>query len=162
MSTLQKLSLLPILSGVSQETLAATVGKYRFEFRKYLPKQVIVEQGTPCREVIFILSGRARSLMTLTDGYDIERTLGEYSVLYPEYLFGRSTDYPASVTALTAVSAVAIAKADFLDMVTSDHVYMLNYLNMLSRKAQLPLEVAASLAASSLPSATAAIDALLL
>lgn len=128
---------LPLFSGVSHERIAETVGMAKFHFLKYLPGEKIVEAGTPCTHIKFIISGKARSTIENRDGrFRVSQTLSAPDVIAPDFLFGRATIYPCSVTALEATGILQIAKNDYIKILNSDPVFLFNYLNMLSRNAQ--------------------------
>ena len=136
MSIFDTLISLPLFNGVSHEIMAKAVGRHRFEFKKFGNSDVIVAAGDPCRSLVFILSGRAVSHREIGAGFVVTQELPECTVLSPEFLFGRFTEYPSTVTASDAVSVLEISKADYLEIISSDPVFMFNYLNLLSRKAQ--------------------------
>lgn len=130
---------LPIFNGVSREVMAQTVGRFKFHFKKFAPDDIVVEPGTQCRSMIFIIKGTAGYSRTLPNGMQLKKTLRPGALLHPEFLFGKSTDHPAEVRAIDAVSTLEIDKADFLNIVESEPVFMFNFLNIISRKAQKPL-----------------------
>ena len=57
-------------------------------------------------------------------------------MISPDYLFGRATNYPCTVTAIEPTGILQIAKSDYIKILNSDEVFMFNYLNMLSMNAQ--------------------------
>lgn len=127
---------LPLFKGASRDTITRVVGTYKLDFQRFAPGETIVEAGMPCRELIFVLSGAVR-VATATPLYVVRHTLPCDIVLTPEFLFGRSTEYPSTVTALgDAVSVVKIAKRDFFEILRVEPIFLYNYLNMLSLKSQ--------------------------
>lgn len=128
---------LPLFRGVTRERMAETVGMAKFHFLKYLPGEQIVEAGTPCTHIKFIISGSARSSIVNSDKrFKVSQTLNAPEVISPDYLFGKATNYPASVTAIEPTGILQIAKSDYIKILSSDDVFMFNYLNMLSMNAQ--------------------------
>lgn len=148
---------LPLFKGASRELMSRTVGKYRFEFKKFDPGEIIVERGTPCQSVIFVFSGEVRSSFLMPNGITISQIVPENTGLSHEYLFGLATFYPATVEAAGQVSVLEISKRDFLSIIDSDPVFKFNYLNMVCRKAQKCLENAIFIASSTIAHRVAAL-----
>lgn len=160
-SVIERLCNLPLFFGVTSEVMARTVGKYRFEFRKYQGGDTVISAGTAVNELIFILSGGCTATTELAQGIKITENIGADSVIYPEYLLGKSTSCPATVVAAESVSAVVISKTDFLDIIETNSVYKLNYLNLLSRKAQKSHEIARAISSGEIVGGMEIIEALI-
>ncbi len=128
---------LPLFRGVSRERIAETVGMAKFHFLKYMPGEKIVEPGTKCTHIKYIISGVARSSIVNHGGrFKVSQTLKAPDVIAPDYLFGRATVYPCEVKAIESTGILQIAKDDFMKILKSDEVFMFNYLNILSFNAQ--------------------------
>lgn len=128
---------LPLFRGVSRERIAETVGMAKFHFLKYLSGETIVEAGTQCSHIKFIISGSVRSSISNPDGrFKVSQTLTAPAVIAPDYLFGRATNYPCNVTAIDNTGILQIAKSDYIKILNSDEVFLFNYLNMLAMNAQ--------------------------
>ncbi len=128
---------LPLLKGSSRYKLSEIVGTTKFHFLKYLAGETIVSAGTPCTHVIFILSGKVRiSISNANDRFRVSSTLEAPNVISPEFLFGRATHFPGTITAIDSVSVLQISKTDYIKILNSDETFLFNALNMLSLKAQ--------------------------
>lgn len=128
---------LPLFRGVTRERMAETVGMAKFHFLKYLPGETIVEAGAPCTHIKFIISGSVRSKIVNPDErFKVSQTLNAPDVIAADYLFGRATNYPCTVTAIEPTGILQIAKSDYIKILNSDEVFMFNYLNLLSMNAQ--------------------------
>lgn len=135
------LSDLPLFRGVTHERIAATVGMAKFHFLKYAPGETIAEAGEACTHVKFIIDGEARITITGAGGrFKILQTLGAPDVISPDFLFGPTTLYPGTVTAVDETSIVQISKSDYMKILGSDNIYMFNFLNYLSMNAQKGVE----------------------
>lgn len=136
-SMLDALSALPLFQGVTRERMAQTVGETRFHFLKYSDGDIIANAGDQCTHVIFILTGQARITIANSDErFRILQTLTAPDVVSPDFLFGPSTIYPGDVVAIGEVSVVRLSKAEYMKVLISDHIFMFNFLNYLSRNAQ--------------------------
>lgn len=128
---------LPLFRGVSRERLSQVVGMAKFHFLKYLENGEFIREGEDCTHLTFLLSGSARVTISGADRrFTVSHTLTAPNVICPDFLFGRETDYPCSAVALEPTSILKIDKPDWLKMLNSDSVFMLNYLNFLSMNAQ--------------------------
>ena len=128
---------LPLFAGVSRARLSEIVGNTRFHFLKYDTGEKIVNVGDACTHVKFIISGSARlSVANANDRFIVSQTIEAPGVIAPEYLFGRHTFYPCSALAITPTGIMQIAKNDYIKLLKTDHVFMFNFLNLLSVKAQ--------------------------
>lgn len=132
---------LPLFKGVSRERMIEVVGNTRFHFLKYLPDETIINEGDPCTHIRFIISGSARvSITNKGRRFTVSQTLSAPDVIAPEFLFGLSTHYPCTATAIDALGILQIEKADYLRILNTDRVFLYNLLNLLSMKAQKGVE----------------------
>lgn len=128
---------LPLFKGVTRERIAEIVGMAKFHFLKYLQGENIVTAGSPCTHIKFIISGSARSTIVNSDGrFSVSQTLVAPDVIAPDYLFGKATDYPSTVTAIEPTGILQITKSDYIKILNSDPIFMFNFLNLLSMNAQ--------------------------
>lgn len=143
---------LPLFKGVSRERMAQAVGSHKFHFLKYTPGQVIFHAGDTCANLAFVISGSVSVRLENTDRrFTVLQTLSAPEVIAPEFLFGRLTSYPGDVTSVDTVSLLLVSKADYLDMLSTDHVFMLNYLNQLAMNAQKAMEGIMAVSTGELP-----------
>lgn len=132
---------LPLFCGVGHERMAEIIGKARLHFLKFEPGSTIINAGEPCDHVAFIISGAVRVNLSKADGIlATHYTLSSPDVLSPEFLFGRATNYPSTITALDTVSILRISKQDYIKILKSDKVYLFNLLNLLSTNSQKAFE----------------------
>lgn len=140
-SMLEKLMALPLFSGVTKKRMAETVGNAKFHFLKYLAGDRLIAEGETCTHIKFILSGQVRLTIHNADKrFAVQQTLTGPDVICPDYLFGRHTYYPCEAVAIDAANIVQVSKTDYLNILNSDPVFMLNYLNHLSSDAQKTID----------------------
>lgn len=132
---------LPMFNGVSYNRISEIVGSTRLAFLKYLPGEVFIQQHEPCNYLKFIISGSARIEVKSHDGrFAVSSTLTAPAVVMPDYLFGRSTLYPCKATAIETLSIMQIAKSDFTRILSTDEIFLFNYLNIISSDAQKSID----------------------
>lgn len=128
---------LPLFRGVTREKMFEVVGKAKSHFLKYKQGTEFISPGEPCNHLKFLLHGMVRITFSNRDGsFSVSQTLANPDVIAPEYLFGMATDFPCNVVALTPTSVLQISKPDYLSILNTDSVFMLNYLNLLAMNSQ--------------------------
>lgn len=142
---------LPVFNGVTYSRLEEIVGNTKFHFLKYLEGDKIIEAGEQCTHIKFIISGSARVSIVNSDGrFKVSQTLSMPDVIAPEYLFGKATRYPVSAVALEPTGILQIEKQDFLRILNTDPIFLINMLNILSVNAQRSVEGVLALTTGSL------------
>lgn len=142
---------IPLFRGVTRERIAQTVGSAKFHFLKFQAGQSIAEPGENCTHLQIILSGHVRVTITNSDGrLEVAQTLTGPDVIVPDFLFGPITVCPASVKALDDVSVIRISKNDYVNILSSDRIFLYNYLNYLSMNAQKCVEGVLSMTSGSI------------
>ena len=132
---------LPLFHGASTERISDIVGKAKFHFLKYLAGERIVTAGEQCTHVKMIISGNARSTITNeSQRFRVSQGLSAPSVIAPEFLFGRATNYPCTVDAVTDTGILQISKNDYMTILNRDHIFLYNFLNILSMNAQKSID----------------------
>ncbi len=137
---------LPLLKGVSTERLEQIVATTPLHFLKYPEGDKLIFSGSPATHLHFVINGSVRmSMANLSGRFRVSQTLVGPDVIAPDYLFGRSTNFPCDVVALESTGILQIAKGDYISMLRSDDVLLFNYLNILAAGAQSRIEGVLSL-----------------
>lgn len=132
---------LPLFQGVSLSTISQVVGEAKLHFLKFPPHELIIREREECTHLTFVIAGNVRLETVNANGrFVISQTLRAPAVIAPDFLYGRVTSYPCSATAVDDVSILKISKADYARILTTDPVFMINYLNTLSVNAQKSVE----------------------
>ncbi len=150
-SMYEQLMGLPLFNGVRYNRISEIVGNTKLAFLKYLPNERIVNAGDPCTHLMFVIGGNVQlSIQNQNDRFRVTQTIGAPSVISPDFLFGRNTLFPATVTAVDTVSLMQISKNDFISIVQTDEVCLYNYLNYISTNAQKAVDGVIALTSGSL------------
>lgn len=137
-SMFQTLMQMPLFHGVSYNKLSEILGKHRFHFLKYTDNERIISAGDLCTHLSTVVSGKVRMTISNADSHvKVSQTLEAPEPIAPDFFFGRTTRYPASVTAIGSCEIMQIDKKEYIEIINSDSVFLFNYLNMLSMNAQL-------------------------
>ena len=134
---------LPIFQGVSRNKISELIEKMKFHFLKYPDGEKIVTSGEECNHLKFLISGEIRSeLITQNEKMRITELIQAPNVIAPDHLFGRDTYFPAN---LYAVGTVGI-----MQMLQEEPIFLINLLNILSRRSQKALESFTALSSNDL------------
>lgn len=129
---------LPLFQGLCKNDFTNIIGKVKLHFRKYNADDIIVEQGEPCTQLIFLLNGEIISQATdAKHSYSLFETFESPFVIEPYSLFGMQTRYTATYRARRDVNVVTIDKSFVLSELNNYEIFRLNYLNILSNRAQV-------------------------
>ena len=128
---------LPIFQGVSRNKISELIEKMKFHFLKYPDGEKIVTSGEECNHLKFLISGEIRSeLITQNEKMRITELIQAPNVIAPDHLFGRDTYFPANLYAVGTVGIMQIEKASVIQMLQEEPIFLINLLNILSRRSQ--------------------------
>ncbi len=132
-----KLRDLPLFQGISETILHTLLERYPFHFLKYSDGDKIISCDEPCTHIRFIFSGSVRFVTrSMVSKLSISYSLVAPDVMGAEFLFGRKPNYPFDAFAQGDCGVLQLKKADYIDMLQSNDVFLFNILNYLSRNAQ--------------------------
>lgn len=132
-----KLLQLPLFQGLCTEDFTNILEKVKLHFHKYTPGKRLVAEGDVCNQLIFILSGQVQSEMSdQSKIYTLIETCSSPAIIEPHSLFGMNTYYKATYRAVDEVQAMSIDKSYILSQLTQYEIFNLNFLNILSNRAQ--------------------------
>ncbi len=129
---------LPLFKGVSNEQVSAFLEKTHLKFTKYSAGETIASRNEPVKGIKCIISGDASAKYNFADGSNLflTETISGGHIIGADRLFGMDTTYNSDVTALNQVSVMEFNKEQYLNLLNSAPIYLLNYLNYLSYRAQ--------------------------
>ncbi|NCC09212.1 MAG: Crp/Fnr family transcriptional regulator [Bacteroidia bacterium] len=128
---------LPLFQGLCQEDFTNILEKVKFDFTKHKSGEVVIKEGDICNKLLFVIKGEFSSLGTSqTSLYTFMERLEAPYLIEPQALFGLKTTYSASYIADSEVHTVSISKACVLNYLFHYDIFRLNYLNIVSGRAQ--------------------------
>lgn len=128
---------LPLFKGVGKDHVSQFLEKTSIGFRNYSGGEVLADLGEKVRMVRFVISGELNIIHPLDDiNLSVEERSGFGRVLGADRLFGMSTTYPYRVVAVGKTSIMEFSKEQYVNLLNSDSIYMLNFFNYLSLRAQ--------------------------
>ena len=128
---------LPLFQGLAQEDFTNILGKVKLSFTKHKAGEVIVKAGDTCSQLIFVLKGEISSCTSSANtSYSSTEYFQAPYVIEPQSLFGMSTSYVSAYTAQTETHTVSISKAFVMSELFKYDIFRLNYMNIISNRAQ--------------------------
>lgn len=133
---------LPLFKGIGEEQLSLMLEKTPMEFLKFEDGDVISKENDKVDSIDFILSGRVRQSYQLDNfPITIDEILIKGSLIGALHLFGMVTHNPSSAIALGKVSVMRMGKTQYMNLLQSHKIYILNFVNYLSAGAQKSQEL---------------------
>ena len=137
----ENLMQLPIFQGISRNKISELIEKTKFHFLKYPAGEQVIRKGEECTHLKFILSGKVRSEIVNKSGkIKVSEVISAPNVIAPNHLFGRSTFYPGDVFAVEDTGIMQVSKAAFVSILQNESIFLINLLNILSRRSQKTIE----------------------
>ena len=128
---------LPLFQGLCHEDFSNILEKVTLHFTKYKIGESVAESKMPCDRLIFLLQGEVSITTTSQDGvYSIVERAKAPFVIEPYALLGMNINYISSYTAYTEISAISISKTLVLNALLKYDIFRLNYMNLISNRAQ--------------------------
>ena len=137
---------LPVFQGVGKDKISELIEKTKFHFLKYQSGEQVVKKGEECTHLKFLISGTVKSEMANNSGkIKVSEEIHAPNVLAPAHMFGWNTTYPATITAVDETGVMQIDKASFVQLLQKEPIFLINLLNIISRRSQKSIETFLSL-----------------
>ena len=129
---------LPLFQGLCTDDFTCIIEKVKFHFRSYSGNDIIMNQGEVCNQLAFLLEGNLLSKRT-DDKHEFRliETISAPAIIEPYSLFGMYPYYESTYQAQGEVKLLIIDKSYILSGLSNYEIFRLNYLNLLSNRAQV-------------------------
>lgn len=128
---------LPLFQGLCHEDFTNILDKVKLHFTRHKAGDTILRNGTPCNQLLFLLKGEISSMTTSRDEtFSIIEHIEAPYVVEPHALLGMNINYVSSYVARTEVNVISISKALVLTNLLKYDIFRLNYMNIISNRAQ--------------------------
>lgn len=129
---------LPYFQGMSKDDITAILDKVAFEFRNYSEGETICEQGETCDKFVILTQGTLNSSIDApNEEYTVIEECQAPLAIEPYSLFGQDTTFKRSYTANSKCTTLVIDKQYLFTEFTKYQVFTINFLNLISRRAQM-------------------------
>lgn len=128
---------LPLFKGVTEDDITSFLEKTKIDVRNYVDGDVIIDYGEIVNRLGFVLSGNIIYIKTLCEGDIVVKVrLGSGVWLLPELLFGMSHECRSHVESVGETSVLWLTKGKLWDLMNSNVLCSVNYINHLCYRAQ--------------------------
>ena len=133
----ENLLLLPYFQGMSRDDITTILDKITFEFRKYCDGDTIFHSGDSCDHFAILTKGGAVCTRKSPDGtYSITEEIDTPFAIEPYSMFGYNTVYKRGYKSKGECTVLLIKKHYLFSDFTRNNIFNINFLNLISRKAQ--------------------------
>lgn len=134
---IDKLVMCPLFRGLSVEQIDAALKQVGYRFKSYSKGQLVVQGGEECRTLYIVVEGCVKGEMNDYSGKTIKiEDIEAPRPLAVAFLFGRDNKFPVNIVANNEVVLLAIPRENVLQLMQNNRVVLLNYLNVVSNRAQ--------------------------
>ena len=128
---------LPLFQGLCHEDFTSILDKVKLHFIKHKAGETIIKSGNPCTQLCFLLKGEISIVTNAKENiYTVIEQIEAPYLIEPQSLFCMYTNYASSYVAHTEVHTVCISKAFVLSDLFRYDIFRLNYMNIVSNRAQ--------------------------
>lgn len=131
------LSQSPVFKGLKPENIENLLLNTIFQVKRFQKNELIVSKGEPVKNLFIIHKGCVSGEMLDYSGKMLKvEDIEAPNPLATAFLFGNNNLFPVSVTANSEVEILAIPTSEFLKMMQKEQKVLINYLNVISSRAQ--------------------------
>ena len=133
----QKLSKSVAFRGIDPDDLHKLLGMIRYGVKSYEKGETIVMRDESCGELRIVLSGSVRGEMLDFSGKIVKiEDIEAPRPLAIAFLFGKNATYPVDIIANVKTEILSIPKKDVVQLMGMNQVFLTNFLNNVSNRAQ--------------------------
>jgi CRP-like cAMP-binding protein len=131
------LSKAPIFKGVTPAEIETILASTPFRIRNYKAGSMISQSGELVISLMIVLTGTVKGEMVDYAGRVIKiEDIPAPGALASAFIFGNRNKFPVNVIAVTDAELLSIEKPDFLKLLMSNDILLLNFLDMISNRSQ--------------------------
>ncbi len=126
----ETLNSIPLFQGLNGIDLNQIFDKVQWQIECLEERDTFVQQGDPCRHLVFLLSGTLRAQTLSPDvSYSFTEYLSGPAMLEGDILYGIQRCWSSTYTSVDVCRLMLIPKSDVIRMLSSLEVFRINYLN---------------------------------
>ena len=127
----------PLFKGLKPDEIESMLGSVNYQVKKYKKDSIIALSGDECRNLLIVAKGSVKGEMIDFTGKIIKiEDIESPRPLAPAFLFGKNNHYPVTIVANEDVNLLLLPKSSVLQMLQNSNVFLNNFLNQLSNRAQ--------------------------
>ena len=127
----------PLFRGLTLEELDAMFLKVDHQIKQFRSGEMLAMAGEEVNKAILLMQGRLQGEMVDYSGNSLKiEELDPPQMVAAAFLFGPQNKFPVFLSAKTDGKILVIQKSEFTEMLSSEPRVMVNYMNIVSEKAQ--------------------------
>ncbi len=127
----------PLFRGLTLEELDAMFLKVDHQIKQFRSGEMLAMAGEEVNKAILLMQGRLQGEMVDYSGNSLKiEELDPPQMVAAAFLFGPQNKFPVFLSAKTDGKILVIQKSEFTEMLSSEPRVMVNYMNIVSGKAQ--------------------------
>ncbi len=127
----------PLFRGLTIEELAHLFSQVKHQIRHFRSGELLAQAGDPGDKAILLIEGRLQGEMVDFAGNSLKiEELDPPQMVAAAFLYGPKSKFPVFLSARTDGKIMIILKKEFTDMLSLESRVMVNYINIVSGKAQ--------------------------
>lgn len=128
---------LPYFQGISRNDLTSILDKVKFQFSQFKKGEKIISKEDKCEHFHILINGELRAEGIASDeSYKLSEIHKDNYAIEPYSLFGASTSFERTYYAHTDCNILSIHKRYFFSDLVRHNIFILNFLNLISLRAQ--------------------------
>lgn len=129
---------LPYFQGMSKDEITSILDKVAFDFHNLTDGETICNCGDRCDKFLIATNGEILSTVDAPDGtYSLTEQIQAPYAIEPYSLFGHDTTFKRKYTAKGSCTILMIDKQYLFSEFTKYEIFTINFLNLISRRAQM-------------------------
>lgn len=127
----------PLFIGIKKEDIDKLLGNIFFQTKKYNPKEIISYQDEVVEHLMIVVSGTVHGVMNDISGKAlIIEELNPPKPLATAFIFGNDNRFPVNIISETESTIIKIPKSEIIKMMKLNDDFLLNFVNIISGRAQ--------------------------
>ena len=127
----------PLFKGLVYADIETVLSSVPYRIRRFKSGALISSSGEPVNSLMIIIRGAVKGEMVDDAGRVIKiEDIPAPGALATAFIFGNRNRFPVNVIAISDGEILSIEKPDFLKLLMSNHILLVNYLNMISNRSQ--------------------------
>lgn len=127
----------PLFKGISEDEINSLFHRVNHQVKHFRSGELLAQAGETVDQAFLLMEGRLQGEMVDFGGNSLKiEELDPPQMVAAAFLFGRQSKFPVFLSAKTDGKLLLIAKRDFAIMLSLESRVMVNYLDIVSGKAQ--------------------------
>jgi CRP/FNR family transcriptional regulator, dissimilatory nitrate respiration regulator len=127
----------PLFRGLDSPDIMKLISMVPYRIRKFSYGSLIAQSNETVNCLMIVLTGTVKGEMTDETGRVIKiEDIPAPGALAAAFIFGNRNRFPVNVVSVTGCEILCIDKSDFLKLLMTNDVVLVNFLNMISSRSQ--------------------------